>query len=104
MASAGSAADVARSRRAELKPAYSMLKPASEGPMKAAIELPSEKVAKFFVRSAAPSEPTRTCTETWKKMAARPMRVEQKKRMGSDEKSAGAESESAMVAPPRSIG
>ena len=52
MASAGSAAEPASSSSASRKPAYWMLKPASEGPMKAAIELPSEKVAKFFVRSA----------------------------------------------------
>ena len=38
----------------------------------AAIELPSEKVAKLRVRSPLPSEPIRLCTDTWKKMWPRP--------------------------------
>ena len=46
-----------------------MAKPASDGPMNAAIALPRAKVEKLRVRSAsAPSEPTRLWIETWKKM------------------------------------
>ena len=73
--------------------------------MKAATELPNEKVAKLRVRSsAAPSEPMRLCTETWKKMWPRPMSAAQANNAGNPGAAAGIASAIDMVIPPHSMG
>src|SRR5437762_13955244 len=82
-----------------------MAKPAADGPTNAAIEPPSAKVEKFLVRSAAsPSEPTRLCTATWKKMWPKPISAGQRNSAASPPPPKGKSNPAAIATPPAAIG